>query len=229
MTSAIVYQRTAISYLRVSTEDQKLGPEAQRSQIETFASVNGIEILETFADYGVSGASPIDERPQLIAALAALKARSASVLLIAKRDRLARDVYIATTIERALPKGCSIVAADGAGNGDEPHEKLIRTILDGMAEYERALIRARTKAALAVKKSKGERVGRPAFGYQLIEGTLTPHPREQEALSRMYAMREQGFTFRAIAAALAADDFTTKQGAPISHVQVSRLVEKPTL
>ncbi len=74
------------------------------------------------------------------------------MLLVAKRDRLARDVVVAAMVDRLAERhGARVLAADGTGNGDGPEAMLMRGIVDVFAQYERALIRARTKAALAVK------------------------------------------------------------------------------
>ena len=69
-------------------------------------------------------------------------------------------MYIAATIERAVAHGGGrVVCADGVGNGETSADAFMRTIIDAAAAYERALIRARTRAALGVKKSRGESTG----------------------------------------------------------------------
>ncbi len=144
-----------VAYLRASTEDQKLGPEAQRAAIEAWAAQAGITVAAWHVDSGVSGGSALDARPALGAALAALRGMGAGVLVVAKRDRLARDVAVAAMIEKAtLAAGARVVSADGAGNGDSPADAFMRTLLDGAAAYESELIRARTKAALAAKRAR---------------------------------------------------------------------------
>ena len=74
-----------------------------------------------FADHGVGGAEGLDKRIGLGAALAALRQKRAGVLLVAKRDRLARDPILAAMLERQVEREGSVVrAADGAGNGEGP-------------------------------------------------------------------------------------------------------------
>ena len=72
----------AVAYLRVSTEDQKLGPEAQRATIEAWASKQGIRVVGWHVDQ-ISGGSELDDRPGLGAALGELRAIGAGVLVIA--------------------------------------------------------------------------------------------------------------------------------------------------
>jgi site-specific DNA recombinase len=191
----------AVAYTRVSTDDQSLGPRAQQSAVERWATTHGLTVVATFEDRGVSGGAELDKRPGLLAAIRALKEHGAGVLLVARRDRLARDVIIAAAIERLVQqKRARVVSADGAGNVDGPEGMLMRGLVDLFAQYERALICSRTKAALGVKKARGERVGQVPFGFGLqADGrSLASDPVEQVALARIHELRAQGFSIRAI-------------------------------
>jgi DNA invertase Pin-like site-specific DNA recombinase len=221
--------RTAVAYLRVSTEDQRLGPDAQRAAIESWATGERIRIVAWHSDQGVSGGSDIDARPALVAALAALRVHRAGVLVVAKRDRLARNVYVAATIERAVARiGARVSCADGTANGDTPADEFMRTILDGAAAYERALIRARTKAALQAKRLRGERVGKIPFGFRLAvdEEHVEPHPKEQLAIEAVLAMRARGDSIRKIAAECVRRKIVSRSGKPLGKTQVERIVRR---
>jgi DNA invertase Pin-like site-specific DNA recombinase len=214
----------AIAYLRASTSDQKLSPEAQRAAIEAFARREGIAVLGWYVDAGISGAAPIEERPALLAALDACRVNRCG-LLVAKRDRLARDAMIAAMVERSLPKGARVLAADGTGNGSAPADALMRTILDGMAEYERALIRSRTKAALQAKRARGERAGRLPFGFDVdASGKLTPREDEQAAIARIRSLAASGEGQRAIVRILASEGVAGRTGRPLGLSQVQRIL-----
>jgi site-specific DNA recombinase len=218
-----------VGYLRVSTEDQHLGPDAQRASILAWAGREGATVVGWHVDHGVSGAAPLDARPGLMAAVAALAAGEASALVVAKRDRLARDVVVAALIEREVARhGAQIVSADGIGDGAGPEAILMRGIMDNVAQYERALIRARTTAALAVKKARGERVGMVPVGYRVAADgrTLEVDPVEAEIIAAVRELRAAGMSLRAIAAELARLDFATRKGGPISHTQVARIIAR---
>jgi DNA invertase Pin-like site-specific DNA recombinase len=219
--------RLAVAYVRVSTEDQKLGPEAQRASIEAWAAREGITIGGWHVDAGVSGGSELDQRPALVAALAALRGTGAGVLVKAKRDRLARDVAIAATIERAADAcGATVVSADGAGNGNTPADAFMRTLLDGAAAYERALIRARTKAALGAKRARGERAGEVPYGFSAdVNGRLSPNAAEQAAIGAVRELRAAGMPLRGVVAALAARAFVSRSGRPFQLTQVARMAK----
>ncbi|MGD0947586.1 MAG: recombinase family protein [Candidatus Binatia bacterium] len=93
-------QQRVIGYVRVSSDDQQLGPDAQRVALEQWCAANGGRLVLTCTDRGVSGGAALDQRPGLLAALAAIKELAAGVLLVAKRDRLARDTLVAATVEQ---------------------------------------------------------------------------------------------------------------------------------
>lgn len=191
-----------VGYLRVSTDDQALGPDAQRAALARYAAANGAEIVAVFEDIGVSGGAELDARPGLLAAIDAIEAHGAGVLLVAKRDRLARDVVIAAMIERLTErKGARVLTADGTGNGTGPEAMLMRGMIDLFAQYERALIRARTKAALAVKRSRGERTGDIPIGRRVGDDgkTLVEDPAEAAAVATVMDLRTAGLSLRAIA------------------------------
>jgi len=195
----------AVGYVRVSTDEQALGPEVQREALARWCAANGAELVAVHEDLGVSGGVELDKRAGLLAALDALRVSRAGVLLVAKRDRLARDVMVSAMVERLAEKaGARVLAADGTGNGDGPEAQLMRGIVDCFAQYERALIRARTRAAMAVKKARSERVGEVPFGYQVAaDGVhIEPLDAEQRVLESIREMRSAGLTIRGIAGRL---------------------------
>lgn len=223
----VAYLRRAIAYLRASTEDQRLGPEAQRAAIETWARTSGTDVVSWHLDQGVSGASPLDERPALLDALAALKPNQAGVLVVAKRDRIARDVVVAAMIDRAVAKaGASVVAADGAGNGDGPADELMRTILDGSAQYERALIRARTRAALAALRASGRRNGTVPYGHRVAAdgSTVERCPDEQAVITAVYDLAAEGMSQRAIVDVLASRGVVSRAGKPLCRASIRNIL-----
>lgn len=205
----------AITYTRVSTSDQAdsgAGLAAQSTAIEAFAKRSGMTITGHHQDAGISGAAGIEDRPGLMAAVAQL--RRGDVLLIAKRDRLGRDQMAVLMIERAVAKrGASIMSADGIGNADDPGSVFMKQVVDAAAVYERGLIRARTKAAMAAKRVAGHRIGEVPFGYTLTDdGRLVEDAAEQLVLERIKECRASGMSLRAIAAILMKAGISTKKG-----------------
>lgn len=139
-----------IGYLRVSTGKQQLsglGLEAQRTSIENHASQIGETIDQVFVETESGGKR---NRPELQAALIACK-RYKATLIIAKLDRLARNVAFVSSL---MESGVEFVAVDA------PYaNKLMLHILSAFAEHEREMISERTKAALAAAKQRGVVLG----------------------------------------------------------------------
>ena len=203
------------AYIRVSTDEQALGPEAQRAALEKWCVANGCTLLAVQSDLGVSGGAAIDKRPALLAALAAVEFHAAGTLLVSRRDRLARDTMNAAMIERMVERmGATIRTVDGTTDGDGPEAVLMRRIVDALAEYERLLVAARTRAALAVKRARQERVGDVRYGYTLADDGkhLQPNADEQRVIALVIECKAQGLSLRRIADRLARDGFLPRSG-----------------
>jgi len=191
----------ALIYTRVSTNEQAesgLGLEAQMNACIAKAKELGARETIPFTDAGLSGSTEIEDRPGLWAALSQIK--RGDVLIVAKRDRVARDMFLALTVERMIKvKKATFVSVAGEGSTDDLSGLMQRRMFDLFAEIEHEMIRTRTKAALQTKKSKGERVGSVPFGYQLSEDGihLEPNAVEQEVVTLVQSLRK-ALSFRAI-------------------------------
>jgi len=172
--------KVAVAYLRVSTKEQDLGPEAQKAAIAAWADRQGIRVVAYFEDR-LSGTTKVEDRPALLQAFGALRSVGAGLLVAAKRDRIARDVVVAATVEQmARDAGAKVRTADGVSVEDTPEGMLLRGLMDLFAQYERAVIRARTRAALGVKRSKGEKYTRRApLGFRFEDGRVVEDPTER--------------------------------------------------
>ena len=206
----------AVAYIRVSKDEQKLGPEAQRAAVEAWAAREGVSVVAWHLDQGVCSVTAIDQRPALVAALASLREHGAGVLVVAKRDRISRDVVLTAMVERAAQSsGATVMSAAGEGNGTAPADQFMRTVIDGAAQYERALIRARTTAALAVIRARGQKTGGGVpYGYRLdaADGrTLVAVEGEQVVIARARTLAANGRSLRAVAAVLATGSHVSRK------------------
>lgn len=221
----------AIGYLRVSTDSQAdsgLGLEAQQAAIAAAVARLGLELLQTFTDAGLSGGLALEHRPALLAALDLVGA--GDVLVVAKRDRLGRDVLNVAMIERLVERrGARVVSAAGEGTDDDgPTGRLMRQIIDAFAEYERAVIRSRTKSALAVARSKNQRVGHVPWGSRVSSDGrhLEPNPDEMAILEEIRRLRHRGLTILDICDALTAKSMFNRKGEPFKPSHVAQLLER---
>ena len=146
---------TAIAYIRVSTARQGksgLGLEAQQAALARFAEAEGYSLIETFQEVETGkGADALDRRPQLAAALKTAR-KLKSPIIVAKLDRLSRDVHFISGL--MLHKTPFIVAELGADA-----DPFMLHLYAALAEKERAMISRRTKDALAAKKAQGVKLG----------------------------------------------------------------------
>jgi len=147
----------AVAYYRVSTRQQHrsgLGIEAQRATVTRFAEAEGIQIIAEYVEAETGkGEDALDRRPQLAAALAAAKTAKCCVL-VSKLDRLSRDVaFVSGLMAQRVP----FIVAE-LGRDADP---FMLHLYAALAEKERRLISERTKAALAVRKATGAKLGNP--------------------------------------------------------------------
>jgi site-specific DNA recombinase len=181
--------KKAAGYLRVSTTrgQQDLGLSAQRAAIESWAKREGVEVCAWFEEE-VSGGASLEKRPVLLQAISALGEHGAGLLVVQRLDRFSRDPFSAAMAEIELSKfGARMVTTDSAGDGQDPASRLMRDVGLAAARFERAMIAARTKAALAVKKARGESTGTPPYGWKTgVDGkTLVADEHERETTRRL--------------------------------------------
>lgn len=207
----------AVAYLRVSTDEQNAGIEAQRLAIESIALARGLDVVSWQIDEDVSGTLDIASRPALSAALALLDSKEADRLIVAKLDRLARDTIVALQIDRGATKsGWAIVFGDLDIDTSTAAGKMQLSMFASLAQFERDRISERTREALAVKRAQGIKLGRPVV--------LPP-----AVIKRIHKEREAGRSLRAIAAGLTADNVPTARGGPVWQVStIQRIVAAST-
>ncbi|RSK43068.1 recombinase family protein [Hymenobacter rigui] len=212
-----------VAYYRVSTSKQGqsgLGLEAQRNTV--LAHIKDAPLLTEFTEVE-SGKS--NKRPELLAAIAYAK-KEGAVLVIAKLDRLSRNVaFIATLMET----GVDFVACDLP-----EATPFTLHIFAALAEQERKLISGRTKAALDVLKSKGVRLGKPENlteqarqqGLKVRQLNATENEHNRKATAYITALRKQNLSFNQIAQLLNSAGFKASRGGSFNQKQVQRLYER---
>jgi DNA invertase Pin-like site-specific DNA recombinase len=187
-----------------------------------------MEVKGIYRDVGVSGAAPLEKRPELLELINSLQ--PGMVVLVAKRCRVARSVLNHAIIERMVgKKRSSILSADGAGNGDDPSAELLRNILNAFSAFERAQIASRTSAALKQLKSEGKTYSRiPPFGKKrsscgsFLEDDLD----EVELLQDVANWRSEGLSWSKCADRLNAEGRLNRSLRPWSKQNLGQVVRK---
>lgn len=198
-------------YSRVSTDEQaesRNGLEAQRSAIDTEAARRGWAV-EHLADEGVSGKYI---NASLREALQLLASGQGNGLIVAKLDRLARSVvHAANIINAAQAQGWSLVVLDINLDLSTAAGRMMARTLVSFAEYERELISERTKAGLAAKMARGERIGRPRLATAGV-------------VRRIVLDRNAGLSFGRIARALETESILSPAGRPTWQASTVRRI-----
>lgn len=224
-----------IQYIRVSTKGQGrsgLGLDAQQTAVEQYRQQVGGKIIATYREVE-SGKRK--DRPELAKALAHAK-RSKATLVVAKLDRLARNVAFLSAL---MESKCDFVACDN------PHATPFTIhILAAVAEHEAKMISARTSSALQALKARGVKLGSARKGHWQgrekarlagsTKGAKVAAEAHRQAANEAYAdlyptvkaMRAEGRTLWQIADALTEQGHTTRSGKAWNASQVSRVLQR---
>jgi DNA invertase Pin-like site-specific DNA recombinase len=207
-------QLRVVAYRRVSTDEQadsRAGLDAQEAAIEAEVTRRGWQLVAMETDAGASGKS-MTGRPGLAAALTAVESGVADALVVAKLDRLSRSLLDFTSLmQRSNRRGWALVAIDLGVDTTTPSGKLVAHLMASVAEWERDVIGQRTKDALAARRAKGVKLGRPR--------RVSP-----EVVARMGAARRSGSSYAAIADGLNAAGAPTAQGGTRWYASTVRAV-----
>jgi DNA invertase Pin-like site-specific DNA recombinase len=213
------------SYLRVSTqaqadEGESLG--AQQRRVEGYAQMIDLVVDRHFIERGVSGSTPLSQRPEGSALMALVK--HGDTIITPKLDRMFRSSLDALEVLGMLKdRGVSLhmidLGGDVTGNGIS---KLVFTILSAVAEAERDRIRERIADVKKDQKQRGRYLGgKVPFGFMVgPQGELVEVPEQQEAILEMTRLKSQGMPLRAIAEAM------RTKGHNLSHVGVKDVLDR---
>jgi DNA invertase Pin-like site-specific DNA recombinase len=209
-----------VAYYRVSTDRQGrsgLGLDAQREAVVRHLAAHTGELIAEFCEVESGRRS---DRPQLAAAIASAK-KVKAILIIAKLDRLARNVHF---ISGLMESSVDFVAADN------PYaNKLMVHMLAAFAEHEREQISQRTKDALAAAKARGIRLGRNAVERLAPAYRAAAVERARELAPLLVELKGAGMSARQMAAELTACAIPTPTGARWHAQTVIRMLHRAGL
>lgn len=213
-----------VVYLRVSTQRQGasgLGLEAQRTAVAAYLSEGPRTALEELVEVETAkGSNALEKRPQLRLALERCR-KTGATLLIAKLDRLARNVHFVSGL---IETGVDFVAAD------MPHANKVMIQMHAvMSEWERDQISERTKVALAAAKARGVVLG--ATGPANLKSQNERQKQNANALQVklnpiINGFIAQGMSQRTIVLQLNTLNITTSRGRLWSLSQLQRVLKK---
>jgi DNA invertase Pin-like site-specific DNA recombinase len=219
-----------VGYRRTSTDDQKLGIEAQDARLAAIAGEKGVPVVRIFTEHESGGDNA---RPELARALVFAK-RVGAWLVVAKLDRLARDsAFLMQVYDGAVP----VIFGDLPEVDGSAASRLLVQMMANIAEFERRRIGERTREALAVLKARGVRLGTPRnLGHaDRVKGARTSAGRRTaralaesaEVAAIAARLRSVGESLRGIARHLNDLGEVTPRGKAWGPVQVRRLLARP--
>ena len=220
----------AVSYLRVSGKGQVDGDgfPRQRETIVRYAKAAGFELVGEYRDEGVSGTKDLDDREGLSDLLARIRSNGVRVVLVERADRLARDLIVGELIlSQFRDLGVKVIAADAGteltAGDDDPTRTLIRQVLGAVAQFEKAVIVSKLKAARVRKRrATGRCEGRKPFGTR---------PGEADVVAMIQKLRRkprggERLSFAAISERLNAERRPTRTGKPWAPETVRGIVKR---
>jgi site-specific DNA recombinase len=210
---------TAISYVRVSTEDQAkegVSLDNQRAKIEAYCQLKDLDLSEIVEDAGISAKNLRRVGVQKVLKLA--RKREVDAVVVYKLDRIFRSRVDALETTKAFDKwGVSFHSIEETLDTRSAMGRFFFTLTAALAEMERRLIGERTKAALAHKRSKSEKTGGDVpYGYDLTPaGILIKNETEQEVIRFIRRLNRDGYSLRRICRELEREGHLTKNRSEI--------------
>lgn len=221
--------KRVIAYTRVSTEEQSVGGlslEAQRAKCRAYAQLHDLGEVEVISDPGFSGGNM--ERTGLQELIRGCQQGDVGHVIVTALDRLSRrirdtlylvsDVFDGNVVLHSIRESLDTSSAAG---------RFVLHMFSAVSELERGLTAERISAALSLKKSKGERMGRPPLGFAEGPGELVADPGELAVVQRIFDLRRKQLSLRAIADTLSDEAVPTKRGGKWAPETVAGILRNP--
>ena len=212
-----------IFYGRSSTNKQELSAELQLNEVEEKFGPMDLK----FFDKNISGDANISKREALVTAIDELK--KGDTLYIYSFSRVARDSFLQLWLDREIKnrKANLISATEEEYCGETPEKRMIRVILSAVNEYEKEVIRIRTKSALkTMRKNMKYCGGKREFGFKVVGSGLVAVPHEIETLSRMMGWKDEGMSYKRITDRLNEEKIPSASGNSWNYQVVRHILKR---
>lgn len=218
-------------YIRVSTGDQGLSIEAQRTRIIEYCTFNHYELIDILVDEDISGSTMLSDRPMGGKITEMISNKNIQGVASVKLDRIFRSASDAlSTSDNWLKNGVSMHLIDMGGmsmNTETAIGKMMLTMLAGFAEFERNMISERTKSVLKHKKDKGERYSRfIPYGYKQEGGKTVLDNKKMNVVAQMIDWRSK-LSYEGISRVLNEKNISAPQGEKWNKATVFRIINNP--
>jgi site-specific DNA recombinase len=220
-----------VGYIRVSTGDQGLSIEAQRTRIIEYCNFNHYELVDILVDEDVSGSTMLLERPAGGKISDMISKKKIKGVASVKLDRIFRSASDAlTTSESWIKSGISMHLIDMNGmslNTETAMGKMMLTMMAAFAEFERNMISERTKIVLKHKRDNGEKYCRYLpYGFKQEAGKTIPDEVTMQVVKQMREWRST-CSYQKISDRLSAHKVSAPQGEKWNKATVFRIINNP--
>lgn len=180
--------------------------------IREYAGTHGMDLVSVHSE--IKNTNNDLDHPQLEKVLAAAANGDIDVLIIARLDRLTRNIrYLNAIIAQICGRyGVGLVSVEEGLNTSADSGQLAVNIIDIFTKWDSKRISDRTREIIARKREKGERVGHAPFGYTYSNKKLVEVPEEQKVALLITRKREEGMSYHKIARMLNDDSVASKRG-----------------
>lgn len=213
-------------YLRVSTDHQSSNGTLLASQenfLRSYAAAKSWRIVKVFREKGFSAKNT--QRPALQQLLATVKAGEIDVVAIYKLDRLTRSVRDLCDLVIFLKRAnVELVSLTESLDTSSASGMLLVNILGSIAQWEREIISARTRAALQRKREEGEVYGPTPYGYHRRGNRLLSDAKTMKIVDEIFARRKAGETLQAVANELMERKIPAPRGGKIWSPETVRVI-----
>ena len=218
----------AVSYTRVSTEDQSVNGvslAAQEQKVKQYAALFDIEIVESLSDPGWSAKNI--NRPGMKRILEMMQKKEIEAVVVAKLDRLTRSIRdLSEVIDLANKKGIALISVEERIDTATAAGRMLVNMIGVISQWEREAIGERTATSLRYKRASGMKYnGQPLYGYAHVVGRLEPMEDEQGIVERIVGLRTSGETYSGIATKLNEEKIHTRSGGVWFPQQVKRVIQ----
>ena len=217
----------AYAYARFSSDRQnETSIDAQLRAIREYAARHGIEIIGVYVDEAVSGkGSATQKRREYQRMLRDIRKHQASVVLVHKWDRVARNVGEHVNLEMKLQAENVRIVAVAQDFGSNSEGRLTKVVMWALSEYYIDNLASETRKGLKETALKGLHTGGVApFGYKIVDQRYEVDPYEAYYVQRMFTAALERTGFKDIVAEMAAADIVGHRGAPIRYPQIYEIL-----
>ncbi len=215
----------AIGYIRLYSDEraiERISFDAQADKIWAYANLNGFELVDIFYDDRSGNDTECDGLKQ---SLSMLDIGVVSALIVYKLDCLSSNVLnVLDLISEIESYRASLHSIVEKLDTQSDLGQFFVSISATLNQLESSRVSERTILAMASKKKQGQHCGSPAYGYQMVDKKLLPHPSESHVVALIDTMKADGATLQMIADELNKQGISTKRNSKWQPTQVSRVL-----